>query len=85
MGNSELPGSLLLRDRALMLCPAQGRRTLVFMPLEQSFNPLNQLLPLEPPIPLPRFGEAKHEVGGIRLLEVAQWPLAMIFSRPHRQ
>ncbi len=38
------------------------------MLFEQSFNPLNQLLSLEPPIPLPRFGEAKHEIGGIRLL-----------------
>jgi len=38
------------------------------MLLEQSFNPLNQLSSLEPPIPLPRFGEAEHEIRGIRLL-----------------
>jgi len=38
------------------------------MLLEQSFDPLNQLLSLESPIPLPRFGEAEHEIGGIRLL-----------------
>ena len=68
MGNRELPGIPLVRDRALIPCPAQGRRTLAFMLFEQSFNPLNQLLSLEPPIPLPRFGEAKHEIGGIRLL-----------------
>jgi len=44
-----------MRDRAAIPCPAEGRRTLAFMLLEQSFNPLNQILSLEPPIPLPRF------------------------------
>jgi len=51
-----------MRDRALIPGPAQGRQTLAFMLLEQSFNPQNQLLSLEPPIPLPRFGQAEHEI-----------------------
>jgi len=38
------------------------------MRFEQSFNPLNQLLSLEPPIPLPRFGQAEHQSGRVRLL-----------------
>lgn len=42
-----------VRDRARIPCPAEARRTLAFMRFEQSFNPLNQLLSLEPPVPLP--------------------------------
>ncbi len=57
-----------MRDRALIPCPAQGRRTLAAVPREQSFGLLELLLPLPGAVALSRLSQTHEELGRVRLL-----------------